>query len=254
MPIRTLIVDGYDVSLIGFIGESFRSPFDTGVRTYKQAEAHARIGKVVTSVQPAVNPKNFTMTGHLLGETRAEADSRLNELKHRLYKDTITVRFSNDETVEYRARCVSVKAVAITPEMIQRAYQISIQLLLVDPRNYAIADSVVGFGSATAMPMGTAPTEPVIRLSGGTNPVMIYKDSSAVEIARMEFTWAGTWIDIDMDRKTIIDNAAANQIAALTTGEFFSLDPYDGDYQTSAWPTLEVTSSTGQATYRKAYW
>jgi len=254
MPARTLVVDGYDLSLIGFIGESFPSAFDTGVRNYKEQQAHGRIGRVIVTAEPDVNVKNFIVSGHLLGDTRALADAQLHELKYRLYKDTVNIRFANDETIEHRARCTVVQATALTPQITQRAYNVSLRFLLTDPRTYAIADSVVGFTTATAMPMGTARTEPVIRLTGGTDPVLIYKDSSAVEVARMELTWSGTWIDIDMDRKTIIDNAAANQIAALTTGEFFALDPYDGDYPTLAWPTLEVSSSTGQATYRKAYW
>ena len=254
MAARTLIVDGTDLGTIGFIGDKFPNPFDAPDRVYRQETAHARVGTVVSTATPTIRGRTFKVSGHVLADTAANADAYLHELKYRLYAPSVLVRFSRDETVEYRARCVSIASKPVKPEMVQRAFEVTIEFLLTDPRTYAIADSVVGFSTATDMPLGTAPTDPVIRLSSGTNPILIYKDSSAVEIARMGFTWSGTYIDIDMDRKTVIDNASANQIATLTTGEFFSLDPYDGDYPTADWPTLEVNSGTGTATYRKAYW
>ena len=148
-----------------------------------------------------------------------------------------------------------MSAAGIQPELTQKAYDVALRFLVSDPRYYATSDTIVNFTTATDMPLGTALVDPVVRLTGGTDPVLIYKNSSAVEVARMEFTWSGTWIDIDMDAKTILDNTGTSQIAALDTGEFFSLDPNDGDYPTSDWPTLEVSGGgSGTATYRKAYW
>lgn len=254
MSARTLIVDGTDFQTIGFIGDRFPAAFDAAGRNFQEAQAHGRIGRVLTTVKPDVSSRSFTINGHIVASDAATADSNLHEIKYRLYNDSVLLRFSRDETLEYRARCVAIRASPLQPEMTQRAYDCSLQFLLIDPRTYAVSDSVVAFTTATDMPLGTAPTEPIIRLSGGTNPILIYRDSTGTEVARMEFTWSGTYIDIDMDRKTVIDNAAANQVSTLTTGEFFSLDPYDGDYPTSDWPTLEVNSGSGSATYRKAYW
>jgi hypothetical protein len=51
-----------------------------------------------------------------------------------------------------------------------------------------------------------------------------------------------------------VSAVVSNAMNALAPGwNFPALDPADGVYLTSTWPTLEVSSGTGLATYTKAY-
>ena len=255
MSIRALIVDGFDMSTIGLVVDNGLKGFeDGGGLKWKNVRIPHRMDAIVTSSSPEYRDRQITVPATVLGETRAEMDAFLDEIKYRLSPDEVLVRFAHDETREFRVRVDQATVTTIAPALIQRGTKIAIRMVCFDPRKYAISDTVQAFSGATSMVLGTAPSHPVLRLTGGTNPIVIYKDSSAVEQARMEFTWSGTWIDVDMLNKTIIDNAGANQASALTGGDFFMLDPRDGDYPTPTWPTLQVSSSSGQATYRKNYW
>lgn len=256
MSARALIVDGFDMSTIGLIVDNKIAGFEDGPTVQWSAlRIPQRIGGVVTAAAPAYSFRQLSVPVNVLGSTRAEMQDRLDEIKWRLSPDEIVVMFAHDETREYRARVDQSTVTTIAPALTQRGVKMTIKMTCHDPRKYAITDTVTAFTSATAMVLGTAPSHPVLRLTGGTNPIVIYKDSSAVEQGRMEFTWSGTWIDVDMQNKTILDNTGANQADALTTGDFFMLDPHDGDYVTPSWPTLEVSGGgSGQATYRKNYW
>ena len=256
MAARALIVDGFDMSTIGLIVDNKLDGFEDGPDlTWPSQQIPQRIDSIVTSSSPTYRDRTITVRGTVLGATRAEMQTTLDMIKWRLSPDEVLVRFAHDETREYRARAKRTAVTPIAPALTQRGFSVNIQFVCNDPRKYAISDTVTAFTTATAMALGTAPSHPVLRLTGGTNPIVIYKDSSAVEQGRMEFTWAGTWIDVDMLNRTIIDNASANQATTLTTGDFFTLDPRDSDYVTPAWPTLEVSGGgSGQATYRKNYW
>jgi phage-related protein len=255
MSARVLIVDGFDMSTIGMIvSDDIRGFEDGPILQWPNVRIPHRIDALVTSSSPNYRDRVITVPATVLGSTRSEMQDFLDEIKWRLSPDQVLVRFAHDETREYRGRVDQGTVKTIPPAIIQRGLKFTIRIVCFDPRKYAISDTVQAFSGATSMALGTAPSHPVLRLSGGSNPIVIYKDSSAVEQGRMEFSWSGTWIDVNMLDKTIIDNTGANQADALTVGDFFVLDPRDGDYPTPSWPTLQVSSSSGQATYRKNYW
>jgi hypothetical protein len=60
-------------------------------------------------------------------------------------------------------------------------------------------------------------------------------------------------ITVDMKNKTILNSASASMLSNMTSGNFFSLDPNDGDWLTATWPTLATSAGSGTATYNKAY-
>jgi hypothetical protein len=256
MTARTLIVDTYDLNEIGYVAnDDFRDAFSAPTRDWQTDKAHSRIGESIVAPSAEYSKRTLIVNGAIVRDTRTELDASIDELKYRLYKPEVGVRFSNDETREYVARCDQISIDPYSPALVQRAAQVSIRFVVLDPRMRAVSDTVQAFSTATAIALGTSPSRGVIRLTGGTNPIVIYRNYAATEIARMEFTWSGTYIDVDLDNLTIIDNASANQAATLTAGNFFALDPQDGDYVQSQWPTLEVSGGgSAQITYRKMYW
>lgn len=136
------------------------------------------------------------------------------------------------------------------------------------PLPYAIATSpsVVALGStATAIPLGTAPSRgrdtfsAIIEIVGAaTTPTVTYKNSAGATIGTMIFTYSpagGDSIVIDCGRRIVsrfIASTQSNAFSFVTADYTFpALDPTDGDWFTSAWPTLTVSSGTATITYYK---
>jgi hypothetical protein len=106
------------------------------------------------------------------------------------------------------------------------------------------------------LPLGTAPSTPVIRLMAGTNPVLTYRDAGGAAVRSMTFTAslaATDYLDIDMRYRTITRvnsgaPVATSGLSLLTAGDFpWAFDPQDGDYLSATWPTLEVSSGSAEA-------
>ena len=110
------------------------------------------------------------------------------------------------------------------------------------------------------LPLGTAPSSPIIRIMAATNPVLTYRSAGGTSLRTMTFTvtLASTdYLDINMQTRKIVKYAsgtASNGASLLTSGDFpWAFDPADGDVATSAWPTLEVSTGTAEALYWKSY-
>jgi phage-related protein len=150
---------------------------------------------------------------------------------------------------------------------------VELDFLLFDPLAYKTTSESVSFTTATAIPLGTATSKgnisvpSKIRITGAASfPILTYKNSAGATIAEMSFTGysplASDFIEIDLARGLVtksVSGQVSNAMNALAPGwNFPALDPADGVYLTSSWPTLEITSvlgpvGTGLATYTKAY-
>jgi phage-related protein len=175
--------------------------------------------------------------------------TNLDELKWRLNQGEIACKFEDQNTKHYNCYLDgNIRISGIQPAMIQIAQQIEIPLICVDPRQYLDSAEAVGFTTATAMPMGTAKVEPSIDVSVGTF-TLTYSGGATLSVSGA----ASPPITVDMANKTITNSVSASVIGDLTTGNFFSLDPNDGNYTTSTWPTLATSAGSGTANYNKAY-
>jgi hypothetical protein len=137
-------------------------------------------------------------------------------------------------------------------------------ILCPDPTWYDVAGQVIGFTStATAVPLGTAVSGGIVRIAAPSwsadvdIPVLHYLNAAGVSIQTMTFggvtgaddLQAGLdYLEIDLDRATVTrydSGVASNGIALLTAGDFFSLDPMDGDTLNASYPMLKVTATGG---------
>lgn len=123
----------------------------------------------------------------------------------------------------------------------------------VEPTTRALAVAATRYN----LPLGTAPSSPVIRIMGSaTNPTVTYRDAGGAAVRTLGFTvsLASTdYLDIDMRRgriQKVASGVVTNGIALLTSGQFpWALDPQDGERETAAWPTLEVSTGTGEVLF-----
>jgi len=260
---KALIVDGKDLFDLGFVAETFRGHRSMVRRALPTVDVPGRVGPTVASNIPRYQTRRLTITGTLDAATFAEMQTRLDEIKYRLEGAGRTVTIADDETRQYRdVRFEEISATPYKPDLFQKQTALTIQGVAYDPRGYSTGLTVSGSFASTdlAMPLGTAEVGPIVRISGtAVNPAIIYKNSAGVEQARITFavTISSTdYYDVDLDLFTFIDKAGLNVSDKLnsTASTFFVLDPSDGNFVTSAWPTIQVTAGSAISTYRKAYW
>lgn len=259
MARRTLIVDGNDLSEQGFtLTRGLRGIMGTPVFDYPSERPPGRIDAIRLSTKPEYQDRTLLLPGVVDQGTRAALRSAMADLAARLSPGEHTFRFVDDETVEFVGLVREVDGISVEPDLTQTAADLTVRVQCLDPRLREVSDTVVAFTTATDMPLGNAPVRPVIRITGSaTNPTVTYKDSGGTTVTTLGLTvsiGAGDWVEVDCAEQTIVDQAGASHPEYLTSGTFIELDPTDGDYVTDTWPTLEVDSGDGQATYRKRWW
>lgn len=158
----------------------------------------------------------------------------------------------------YQARFISGEAVPMEPVLVQTAHRIRLEFQATDPLAYETSDTVVNFAGATATPLGTAPSRPVIQIAGAVSPTVIYRDASGTERGRMEFSGTipgNNRIIVDCQARTIKRLDGTNAAAMLAGGDFITLDPKHGGGPAGPLPTLEIApeASIARATYRRAF-
>jgi len=139
-----------------------------------------------------------------------------------------------------------------------------------DPVWTDIEPRVLALSSARVpCPLGTASVAPSLTLYGGTvvNPVVIVRAANGEEVGRLTLTGSlsstGALV-IDAAAQTldhlvagVRQTGATVGLAWLTSGTFPLLDPSDADAAQTAWPTIELTASsgtpTGVLTYARRY-
>jgi hypothetical protein len=107
---------------------------------------------------------------------------------------------------------------------------------------------------------GTAPSLGVFTIAAGTTPILRYRNHATTLLHSMSFTspaGGGTYT-IDMSAGTVVGSggAPADSMTEITAGDFFAMDPNDGDgvYPiTNNPPEISVSSGTATMNYYKAW-
>lgn len=114
--------------------------------------------------------------------------------------------------------------------------------------------------------MGNAPVYAQVAVTNAAAGFTVrLKNSTGTQVAEMAFSSGPTsteyWL-IDMDAGTVRQQASilfgatsgASQIAALTSGDFFAVQPEHFDANASSWATLEIYTGAASAGSGTAYW
>ncbi len=253
---RSLLIDGYDTSLIGFGLSSPLQDWRDGI--WRQWE-HVLIPESVSAALLNSEPKSDVRPILLRGAQEATSVPLLRTnyelLLYRLYNPAgITVRFTDDEAVEYRARMAGrVRVTGIKKDLDQTAHVLEIPLDCIDPRMYDVAQEAIAVTTDTDLPMGSAPTGVEFECSAATFTLTL-KNSGATVVKAITITGAASPpVFIHMGNKSIL-NSLGNSVIANMTGDFpWDVDPLkDGDFITSAWPNATISAGTCTARYNKA--
>ena len=239
-----------------------------GGHTYQTAAVVQRTGVLLGTARPTIEARQLRLQGYITGSTLADAVSKLDTLKAAIGTAPCSIRTAWDTTRQYWGVLTAAPA-GPNSAYWQTYLAVELDFLLFDPLSYKTTSETVAFTTgATAIPLGTAPskgnravTSKITITGAATTPILIYKNSAGVEVSRMSFTGysplSGDTIEIDIARglvEKVVSGLRSNAMGDLAAGWTFpALDPADGVYLTSSWPTLEVTSGSGSITYTKAY-
>lgn len=254
MPATTLLVNAYDVKALGFIVTTV-DHWDTPDKVYLTGDIPDRAGEILLAATPKVLGRVLTIHGALLATSTTALKTALDALKYRLDAGLLDLRIVDDITRRHMGYLTSLKTVQ--PEALQlrqRNLQMTLSFRVLDPYRRDVTLSSTAFTANTAMALGTAAVRPqLIRLSATvasvTNPIVTLKTSGGATIGTMDFTGAtiltGDKIEINCEARTIVKTVSAVASDAsnlLAAGDFLTLDPQNGDFITSAWPTLSKAS------------
>jgi hypothetical protein len=226
-------------------------------------------GLTLLSTVPVVSPRRLQASGIVQGSgatlalRAADARTKLDGLKALLARPQLSVIMADRST---RSLSADGELQVVRPpaaSMIADKLPIVITLTCRDPYYYDTATTSVNpilTGVGSALPLGTAPTRPVLTIGFAAtvvNPTFTLYNSSGVAVGNITLVGSFTTTDaivIDCAAKTITLNTASRP-DIMSGGDFFVLDVATlGDYASSAWPTLlRQTNVNLTVTYKKAW-
>lgn len=227
------------VPILGRMGAVFAADPETSVRTMR--------------VSCMIHPAALTLTA---------IQSSRDQLKALAYNALVKITHY-DGTNAPRAIDGVCTACDITPRRhptVALVMDATLTIVCPDPTWYDVSGQVVGFSStATAVPLGTSPSDGIIRIatphwsSDVTDPTITYQSAGGVTRGTLAFTSltlgaATDYLEVDLARSSAVrytSGSAINVIDKLTSGDFFALDPQDGDILTASYPKLKVTATAG---------
>lgn len=259
--------NGQDAHDLGFIVADAPDLLGSGAVTPQVTMVPQAPGGILASVPASVAPRTLRLIGYCSAATNSAAKVIHDRVKAAVGDGVVEIKSAWDTSVVVRGLLVSHPAGPNSASWLGRI-AVELEFLCVDPLAYSIAPFTVPFGSTpVAIPLGTAPsrgrdgTSAIITIAGAaTTPTLTEYDATGTALRTMAFTTspgASDGIEIDVGRglvTAIASGVRSNGIANVTAGyEFPKLDPADGDWYTSAWPMLAVSSGSGSIRYQKAY-
>lgn len=254
---------------IGGYVEELTEAFSAPRRSYATVTIPGRQGVVVTG-DPETQARSLVISGSIVPAawTIAALRTATDQLKALAYRALIKVILDDDVNAprQIDAVCEAVDITPIVHPLVTLAARFRISARALDPTWADVTGQLIAFGTtASPVPLGTAPSGGIVRITpfGGTNvvdPELIYRNAAGVEVARLVFSGtltAGTeYLEIDLDRSTVQEvssGVASNAISWLVSGDFFSLDPMDGDPLNGSHPQLQLAADSGTPTGTIAY-
>jgi phage-related protein len=250
-------IDAYDLAGVGFICEASPGLRSVVEHTYQTVRVADLPGAALLDTTPAVAVREFTITGILTATTAAAMRTNKRLLEYRAGGTTARVITVVDDTSRrITARLRSMDFAYAGKELDATEARVTMQWQALTPYWEDGSTTTVNLTTSNAdCALGTVAVYPIVTINAATTPTLTYKNSAGSTVYSMTLTTiaGGQSVIIDMLTRTITHSVSGVTPSLRTAGRFFALDPYDGDYPTSAWPKLVLSSGTGTAVYRKAY-
>lgn len=269
--LRGMWVNDFDLTRIGFAVTDVIDRHRAGLSFPDRTTAlPGRVGTVALAREFESMPRRIRVEGTQISTSSQQLVADVDELKRRVFMGgNIEVRFSDEPTRMFLARCDDVSVTPVSPSLRlsgKAMHRVSISLLCQDPLGYDVSGTIVAFSTVKGeCPVGTAPSLPTIRIFGpstGSGFVLTYRDHAGNSEHTMTLSGAAAVmsstenIQIDCELATITHSDGTNLLSVMSTGSvFFSLDPQDAAGSTGPYPTVEINAAgvSGDILYRRAW-
>lgn len=231
--------------------------------TVALAQSAGTFGSVVT-----VDPRRLTVGLDVRPTSLVDRQAVMDSLKRRLQRDLLEIETDDLPGRVVRAMCDSVGVEFYTGAYANPVVYVSLAFTAPDPARVDVEPRAYGLSTArTACPLGTDTVAPRLWLYGASpsvvNPVVLVRDHTGTEVMRLTLT--GTLatndaLEIDAARQTVdryvsgaLQTGPAAGLGWVTSGRFPVLDPTDASPDADAWPTIELSATSGTPTGLVAY-
>jgi phage-related protein len=216
---------------------------------------------VVFAADPTVAPRQLRIECTVSTLTAAARQASERQLKALAARGLVQITIDDDVNSPLTIEAVG-QSCTVSPKghpLVAVVSDVSLQFICPDPTWRDVLGVTVGFNTTPVMvPLGTATSGGIVRIAAPSwsanvvDPILYYLNVAKATVQSMTFTVtlvAGEdFIEIDLDRSTITlsDNGVRSDAATLlTAGDFFVLDPMDGDPINAGYPYLMLASSAG---------
>jgi len=266
----SVTLNGIDLAqLYGFaLDPGSPSPFDIPARTTPVLAIPGAAGVILPGTAPAVGPKTLTFGGTFVAYSQSEIVATEAAIKDIAANGLVQIVFSQQSARAWYGVLQGLTVTYPSYGSLNRIARVSFSFLCPIPYAINIAQETIAFGStAVTIPLGTAPSvgrddwSAAIHIVGAaTTPTLTYADGAGNTVGTMVFTSspaAGDHIRIDIGRRLVkksVSGTYSNAFGDLTAGYTWpALDPGDGSWNSSLWPSLKVSSGVGILTYFRMY-
>ncbi len=258
MTISTVAFNGTNVEALGLDPVDLGGFLSIPKRTYQTVTIPGRPGVRALSTGSTVEPRVLAFKFRVSPTSFADRTTKLDALAA-YFNAPVSVTTADSAT---RAVVGLLEEMPVTPAAF-RIYthtniHADVRLVCHDPLYYdtsAVATNIPA-ATPTAISVGTGPVRRIaITIAACTNPVLILKNQSAVEVQRMTLTGTipgGSTLVVDCDAFTIIQQAAGtNRLSWLgATETFFHLRLDNG----ITGYTLECAQAALTVAHYRSYW
>lgn len=248
-------LNGNDESTYGLEASELKGPWDSPSASFSEVAIPGREGATPTVTKPIIATKDFTATYRLKGSSEQDYENKVDALRD-LWGTSATFIVGSQETRQRTGLITDIRVIS-DPDV--QAGSVELDVHCSDPIAYETSATTTtgSSGADVAMPLGRWTSRPVITVgSSPSSPlVLTYKNYAGTTIGTpmtIEFPGSPSSIVIDCDAQTILRGGTRHD-EDLTAGDFITLDPHDGSYSASHWPTLRISSGSLSAVYTKRY-
>lgn len=259
----SLSVNGFDLwTTFGFYLIEPQGVFDAVDRTWNQIPVHGRAG-VVFGAPAREGGRKLQFRGGIkttAGTTAARVAAE-DQLKDLLRAGLLRIVRNDGVTtarmIEGYAGRINITPIGNTLTSSDSRVQFYVDCQDAYWQNQQpTVRNLISTGTRYTLPVGTAPSSPIIRVMGSANtPVLTYRDAGGVAVFTTTIginLGASDYVDLDMrvGKVTKYVSGTPSDAIGTITGDFpWAIDPQDGNYTLANSPTLETSLGTAAA-----YW
>lgn len=256
MPVYSFAVqiNGVDIATYGVIVAEIPNNWDAPAMTIAEVQVPGRKGTTRTTSLRQYAPTDYIIKGNIKGTSPSDLESKRDLLGAATLGSTISLIGGNQTARQRNGICSYIKLPALYPAADAATFEMGVHCE--NPLAFATSTTTVtgSSGSDLACALGTEECYPVITVTSPTSPlVLTYKNNGGTTIKTLTLTLPGSsTVVVDMDNQTVTYGGTRHD-EYVTAGTYFALSPLDGNYGTSAWPTVRVSSGSPSIAYTKTY-